>query len=64
MCITYRDRTFCSSDCTDKQCYRFLSDEDEKRATRLNYLIAFSDFSKTCEYYKGGRYNDGQKTET
>jgi len=44
--LCYRDRTFCSSDCTNTACYRHL------RAKELNLLIAYSDFSPTCPDYK------------
>jgi len=46
--ITYRDMTFCKSDCIDSKCPRFLS-EEEKRSAKLP--IAWSDFSKSCPDY-------------
>ena len=51
--ICYKDRTFCSSDCTEKACYRYLSPTDEIRAKELNLPIALSDYSNVCRYYKG-----------
>jgi len=50
--LCYRDRTFCSSDCTNTACYRYLSEKDAQRAKELNLLIAYSDFSQTCPDYK------------
>jgi len=57
--MCYKDRTFCDSDCTQSSCYRFFSSEQKEGARRWwshdpdNAPIAFSNFSKTCEAYKG-----------
>ncbi len=59
--MTYKDKTFCSSDCTRNDCYRFYSKEDAEGAQRWadsfggKPLVAFSDFSEQCFYYKSGR---------
>lgn len=59
--MTYKDKTFCSSDCTVKDCYRFYSKEDSDGAQRWaasfggKALVAFSDYSKSCPDYVGGR---------
>jgi len=49
--ICYRDRTFCSSDCINATCYRYLSDQDAQRAGQLNLPVAYSDFSMDCPDY-------------
>ena len=32
--ICYKDKTFCSSDCTNKDCHRFFSDEVREGARK------------------------------
>ena len=55
--ICYKDKTFCSSNCTNKDCHRFFSDEAREGARKWwrhdpdNAPIAFSDFSGTCPVY-------------
>lgn len=58
--ICYKDRTFCRSEvpCTNKDCWRFFGEEEEKAALAwgqsmgLSYgPVAFSDWSKTCPDY-------------
>ena len=53
--ICYKDKTFCDSDCVKEDCYRYLSNEEEKRAKRCGLMIAFCDYSKECQDYEGGR---------
>jgi len=50
--ICYKDRTFCSSDCTNTSCWRYLSPQGEIRANKLNLPISMSDFSTDCADYK------------
>jgi hypothetical protein len=57
--ICYKDKTFCSSDCVNTQCFRYFSDEDRqgshKWAEQLNLdfaPIAWSDYSDSCPLYK------------
>jgi hypothetical protein len=56
--ICYKDRTFCYSNCTNKNCYRFFGEEEKEGARKWwshdpdNAPIAFSDFSATCEAYQ------------
>ena len=50
--LCYKDRTFCSSDCTNRDCYRYLTPEDRNRAAEMDLPIAWSDFSDTCPDYK------------
>lgn len=49
--ISFKDRTFCNSDCINSICYRYLSKEDEDLAAALNLLIAVTDLSKDCKDY-------------
>ena len=49
--LCYRDRTFCSSDCTNTSCWRYLSPTDEIRAKELDLPVAYSDFSGDCPGY-------------
>lgn len=62
--ICYRDMTFCSSDCDNRECRRHFSEEVEKGARKWwshdpdNAPIAFSDFSKTCPDYLPRRGNN------
>ena len=54
--ICYKDMTFCNSNCTNRACSRFVS-EDVKEGARNwwgsdDYPIALSDFSDTCEAYE------------
>lgn len=67
MAMCYKDKTFCSSDCINSDCYRYFSEEDRKGAEKwANWLgieeapIAWSDFSDTCPLYKPSevQYNE------
>ena len=55
--ICYKDKTFCDSNCTNSNCWRFLSDAEKEGARKWwhhdpdNAPIAFSDFSDTCKEY-------------
>lgn len=50
--ISYKDRSFCSSDCINTQCPRNYTDEMEiHNTTTVNLPVAFSDFSKGCDEY-------------
>lgn len=45
--ICFRDRGYCSASrdtCFNEKCYRFLSEDDSKRAQEVGLPIAFSDF--------------------
>jgi hypothetical protein len=50
--LCYKDRTFCSSDCTNRDCYRHLTPDDKNKAAEMDLLISWSDFSDTCPDYK------------
>jgi len=55
--LCYKDQTFCSSDCTNKECFRFFGDEQKEGAAKWwrglegNPPIAFSDFRERCPAY-------------
>jgi hypothetical protein len=54
--ISYKDRTFCASDCTQTRCFRYFGDE-ERAGAKLwwgsdDAPVAFSDFSPICEDYR------------
>lgn len=55
--MCYKDKTFCKSDCKNKDCFRFFSEADREGSRRWwshdpeNAPIDFSDFSSKCEGY-------------
>ena len=58
--MSYRDMTFCASDCINTDCARHFG-EAEREGSRLwwnhdpdNAPIAVADFSDVCEHYKKG----------
>ena len=54
--ISYRDMTFCLSNCTNKKCERHFGSEDRLKAESWwggeDAPVAFADFSPTCEDYE------------
>lgn len=53
--IHYRDMTFCSARCSNYNCPRNYTDDVHLAARAWggeHPIVAFSDFSKTCEEYK------------
>lgn len=50
--LCYKDKTFCHSDCINRSCWRYLTDEDRRRSIELKLPIASSDYSRTCPDYK------------
>ncbi len=49
--ICYRDQCYCASDCTNRECVRYLSDEVKARANEVGLPIATADFSQGCKDY-------------
>ena len=49
--LCYKDQTFCSSDCINTACYRYLSPTDEIRAKELKLPVAWNDLSDDCPGY-------------
>ena len=56
--FSYKDKTFCASDCTQEDCYRFFSEEEKKRASELEMPVALCDFSNTCPAYKNKTHKE------
>ena len=60
MALCYKDRTFCKSDCTVKECFRYFGKVQQEGAREWwghdpdNAPIAMSDFSSACEAYTKG----------
>ena len=57
--MCYKDKTFCSSDCTRSDCWRYFSEEDREDAKEWakglgieEVSIAWSDYSEVCFWYK------------
>lgn len=51
--ITYMDRTYCRSDCTNTQCPRYASADVRAGAKDTGLPIAWCDFSGECPAYVG-----------
>jgi hypothetical protein len=49
--ICYRDQCYCASDCINRECFRYLSDEVKARANEVGLPIATADFSQDCKDY-------------
>ena len=48
--ITYKDRTFCSSDCDNYECYRFYDSGVKADADAAGLPVSLADFGPTCPY--------------
>lgn len=51
MALCYKDQTFCKSDCTNMECFRYYDSGVEKDAQEFGLPVALSDFSKGCKHY-------------
>lgn len=51
--ISYKDKTFCNSDCKNWECDRYI-DHDFlwKESERFGLPVAYADFSENCKDYK------------
>lgn len=55
--MSYKDQTFCKSDCTNTDCYRYFGEYHRDAARKWwshdpdNAPIAWADFSVSCEEY-------------
>ena len=53
--ITYKDRTWCKSDCVNPNCFRNFTSNERAHAIKwwggLNFPIRTQDFSKDCDDY-------------
>ena len=52
MALCYRDRSFCGSNCTKRDCDRFYSEAVRASADAHGLPIAFMDFSPRCDDYQ------------
>lgn len=50
--LYYRDRTFCASDCENKDCARYYSDEVRNEAIRLEMAVSKGNFAERCDAYQ------------
>jgi hypothetical protein len=50
--LSYRDKVFCSSDCTNRACHRYFTPDDENRASQSDLPVAWSDYSGVCRDYR------------
>lgn len=50
--LSYRDKIFCSSDCTNRACHRYFTLDDKNRAAQSDLPVAWSDYSTKCIDYK------------
>jgi hypothetical protein len=55
--ICYRDQCYCTSDCINQTCVRYLSDEVKARANEVGLPIATADFSGECKNYQKEKTN-------
>jgi hypothetical protein len=51
MAICYLDRTFCQSDCVNRNCYNNMWPDLEKRAADFGLPIALSNLKEGCANY-------------
>jgi hypothetical protein len=49
--LCYRDRTYCSSDCTNAACDRFVSEEVTVKAQNFGLPLCLGDLSPRCKEY-------------
>ena len=54
--MTFRDMTFCHSDCGNTACWRHFGDDDREAARKWwggdDYLVAWANFSTNCTEYQ------------
>jgi hypothetical protein len=51
MALCYKDQTFCNSDCTNFECFRYYDEGVAKDAMEFRLPVAVSDYSNVCPYY-------------
>lgn len=66
--LCYKDKTFCNSDCTMTDCFRFFGAEQQKGAEEWwgsnTPPIAFANFSASCDSYKAPNDKDTVDSES
>ena len=50
--LCYRDQSYCQSDCTNQDCFRFISEAVVEGSEKTGLPLSVSDFSETCPEYK------------
>jgi hypothetical protein len=56
--LCFKDMSFCRSDCINRECFRYLSDDVKARANEVGLPIATADFSSECNDYQTEKTND------
>lgn len=51
MSLCYKDRTYCSSDCANVRCRRFMHKDLRKEAEDFGLPLCVADFSPDCIDY-------------
>jgi hypothetical protein len=49
--LSYKDRTFCKSDCLNMECDRYFDGGVAKDASDLGLPVSLTDFSASCQNY-------------
>lgn len=49
--LCYKDKTYCGSDCTNMECYRYYDSGVAADAAQLGLPVALADYSKSCDAY-------------
>lgn len=49
--LCYKDKTFCDSDCTNTECFRYYDSGVAEDAKNFGLPVALSDYTKVCPYY-------------
>lgn len=58
--ISYRDMTFCSSDCDNMECFRYFDAGVAKDAEDAGLPVSLANYSSRCEYYNKRKNNNEQ----
>lgn len=48
--ISYKDKTFCSSECDNLECHRYYDAGVQSDADNAGLPVALADFAPTCPY--------------
>jgi len=49
--MSYRDKTFCGSDCENESCHRFITESVWDNSEELGLPLAQVNFSSECDEY-------------
>ena len=56
--FSYKDQSFCNSDCINDECFRHWGEKDKQKAAAANMPVAFADHSWMCSLYKPPETDD------